>query len=417
MLDFADAVAINKFERRGAEDALRDVRRQMRPQPRGVRRRPDGRCRCSAPSPSRFNDDGVTALVPAPARRARRARPADGRRARCAAVADPRSSTRRRRDRPARARPATWPRSPRPSAATTPPPPPQAGGRPPRASSSSRPSATLADAGRRRTDDVEALPAAADARARRRRRRRCSTAGRPPSRPTRATSTSPVLEARRCAPARPRVAVGHARAHASRCPASATTASCCGCLREREPARPLPVHGRRVPVQARGRGPGPDVRRRGRRRPHQPALPPARRGPARDPPVDRVRLGHALRLRPRRAPRHLRQGRQLGRVDRHPRRHEGAVRRVRPVRPDDVGVDDDQRPGADDPRHVPQHRDRPAARPRSPTEHGREPDRRRGRRDPGRTCCAPCGARCRPTSSRRTRARTPASSPPSSRSG
>src|SRR5690606_17114033 len=28
MLDFADVVAINKFERRGAEDALRDVRRQ-----------------------------------------------------------------------------------------------------------------------------------------------------------------------------------------------------------------------------------------------------------------------------------------------------------------------------------------------------------------------------------------------------
>ena len=30
MLDFADVVAINKFERRGAEDALRDVRRQLR---------------------------------------------------------------------------------------------------------------------------------------------------------------------------------------------------------------------------------------------------------------------------------------------------------------------------------------------------------------------------------------------------
>ena len=29
MLDFAEVVAINKFERRGAEDALRDVRRQM----------------------------------------------------------------------------------------------------------------------------------------------------------------------------------------------------------------------------------------------------------------------------------------------------------------------------------------------------------------------------------------------------
>ena len=29
MLDFADVVAINKFERRGAEDARRDVARQL----------------------------------------------------------------------------------------------------------------------------------------------------------------------------------------------------------------------------------------------------------------------------------------------------------------------------------------------------------------------------------------------------
>ncbi|NIR22178.1 MAG: hypothetical protein GWN34_01485, partial [Gammaproteobacteria bacterium] len=29
MLDFADLVAINKFDRKGAEDALRDVRKQM----------------------------------------------------------------------------------------------------------------------------------------------------------------------------------------------------------------------------------------------------------------------------------------------------------------------------------------------------------------------------------------------------
>jgi isobutyryl-CoA mutase len=61
MLDFADAVAINKFERRGAEDALRDVRRQIQ------------RNRESFTSPledlpafgtiaARFNDDGVTAL-------------------------------------------------------------------------------------------------------------------------------------------------------------------------------------------------------------------------------------------------------------------------------------------------------------------------------------------------------------------
>jgi methylmalonyl-CoA mutase len=61
MLDFADAVAINKFERRGAEDALRDVRRQLQ------------RNRESFGTPlddlpvfgtiaARFNDDGVTAL-------------------------------------------------------------------------------------------------------------------------------------------------------------------------------------------------------------------------------------------------------------------------------------------------------------------------------------------------------------------
>ena len=39
-----------------------------------------------------------------------------------------------------------------------------------------------------------------------------------------------------------------------------------------EPARQVPVHRRGVPVQAGGRGPGPDVRRRGRRVPHQPAV-------------------------------------------------------------------------------------------------------------------------------------------------
>ncbi|MGE3619560.1 MAG: fused isobutyryl-CoA mutase/GTPase IcmF [Acidimicrobiia bacterium] len=61
MLDFAAAVAINKFERRGAEDALRDVRRQM------VRNREDfGAAPEDMPVfgtiASRFNDDGVTAL-------------------------------------------------------------------------------------------------------------------------------------------------------------------------------------------------------------------------------------------------------------------------------------------------------------------------------------------------------------------
>jgi methylmalonyl-CoA mutase N-terminal domain/subunit len=50
-------------------------------------------------------------------------------------------------------------------------------------------------------------------------------------------------------------------------------------------------------------------------------------------PVHRLRLGHAVRQRPRPAARHLRQGGQLGREHRHAGRHEGAVRRLRPVHP------------------------------------------------------------------------------------
>ncbi len=61
MLDFADVVAINKFERRGAKDALRDVGRQL------VRNREAfGKSPADMPvfgtSAAHFNDDGVTAL-------------------------------------------------------------------------------------------------------------------------------------------------------------------------------------------------------------------------------------------------------------------------------------------------------------------------------------------------------------------
>ncbi|SFN83952.1 methylmalonyl-CoA mutase [Geodermatophilus obscurus] len=61
MLDLADVVAINKFERRGAEDARRDVARQM------VRNReafgqPWERMPVFGTSAARFDDDGVTAL-------------------------------------------------------------------------------------------------------------------------------------------------------------------------------------------------------------------------------------------------------------------------------------------------------------------------------------------------------------------
>jgi len=50
MLDFADLVAINKFDRRGAEDALRDVRKQVQ-RNRELFGRRSKRCRSSAPWP------------------------------------------------------------------------------------------------------------------------------------------------------------------------------------------------------------------------------------------------------------------------------------------------------------------------------------------------------------------------------
>jgi methylmalonyl-CoA mutase len=61
MLDFADVVAINKFERRGAQDALRDVRRQMARNREDFTTMPDD-FPVFGTVASRFNDDGVTAL-------------------------------------------------------------------------------------------------------------------------------------------------------------------------------------------------------------------------------------------------------------------------------------------------------------------------------------------------------------------
>jgi methylmalonyl-CoA mutase len=61
MLDFADAVAINKFERRGADDALRDVRRQLQRNHESFDA-PLEDLAVFGTIAARFNDDGVTAL-------------------------------------------------------------------------------------------------------------------------------------------------------------------------------------------------------------------------------------------------------------------------------------------------------------------------------------------------------------------
>ncbi len=61
MLDFADFVAINKFDRRGAQDALRDVRKQFQ-RNREAWTTPPDEMPVFGTMASRFNDDGVTAL-------------------------------------------------------------------------------------------------------------------------------------------------------------------------------------------------------------------------------------------------------------------------------------------------------------------------------------------------------------------
>ena len=64
MLDFADFVAINKFDRKGAEDALRDVRKQYQ-RNRELFTTPIEDMPIFGTQASRFNDDGVTALYQA----------------------------------------------------------------------------------------------------------------------------------------------------------------------------------------------------------------------------------------------------------------------------------------------------------------------------------------------------------------
>ncbi len=60
MLDFADLIVINKFDRKGADDALRDVAKQVQ-RNRAEFSRPPSEMPVFGSIASRFNDDGVTA--------------------------------------------------------------------------------------------------------------------------------------------------------------------------------------------------------------------------------------------------------------------------------------------------------------------------------------------------------------------
>ncbi|WP_275100391.1 fused isobutyryl-CoA mutase/GTPase IcmF [Sedimenticola hydrogenitrophicus] len=61
MLDYADFVAINKFDRKGAEDALRDVRKQVQRNQEAFGTPPE-EMPVYGTIAARFNDEGVTAL-------------------------------------------------------------------------------------------------------------------------------------------------------------------------------------------------------------------------------------------------------------------------------------------------------------------------------------------------------------------
>ncbi|MBW2193588.1 MAG: methylmalonyl-CoA mutase family protein, partial [Deltaproteobacteria bacterium] len=61
MLDFADLIAVNKFEKRGGEDAVRNVRKQVQRNRKAWDRSPD-EMPVFGTIASKFNDDGVTAL-------------------------------------------------------------------------------------------------------------------------------------------------------------------------------------------------------------------------------------------------------------------------------------------------------------------------------------------------------------------
>ncbi|HUR89606.1 MAG TPA: fused isobutyryl-CoA mutase/GTPase IcmF, partial [Ramlibacter sp.] len=64
MLDFAEFVAINKFDRKGAADALRDVSKQVQRNKEAFKQMPD-EMPVFGTMAARFNDDGVTALYQA----------------------------------------------------------------------------------------------------------------------------------------------------------------------------------------------------------------------------------------------------------------------------------------------------------------------------------------------------------------
>ncbi len=295
MLDFADFVAINKFDRKGAADALRDVRKQYQRNRELFTQAPDT-MPVFGTIAARFNDDGVTALYQALAARLAETG------LKLAPGKLPRVETRASTAQNVIVPPArvALPRRDRRDRARLSPLGGRAGGHRARAPAAAR---DADDARHRRRRDAADPTTAIDALIDERDSALAPRAKKlldmwPQTKAAYAGDEYVVKirgkEIRTGADHDLAVRHAHPEGRAAalrgrrRDPALAAA---------RERAGQLPVHRRRVRVQARERGPDAHVRRRGRRVPHQPALPPARRRHAGEAAVDRVRLGDALRQR------------------------------------------------------------------------------------------------------------------------
>ena len=275
-----------RLRRRRGDQQVRAPRRRGRP----ARRRAASSCATARPSASTWEDMPVfgTSAPPASTTTASprlyqhlrdllaEQGPGGRRRASCRRL-EGKELDRARHGRARRPRVATSPRSPRPCAATTPRTEQQADAARRRAAPAHRARLLLAEPAPT-ASAVEALLARAGGRpaARRSPRQLAALARRPRAVPRRRAGRHGARQGAAHA-ADARDAVGHAASRASRCRATDDARRARALPARGEPARPLPVHRRRLPVQARGRGPGAHVRRRGRPGPHQPPLPPALR--------------------------------------------------------------------------------------------------------------------------------------------
>ena len=267
MLDFADVVAINKFERRGAKDALRDVGRQLVRNREAFGQQPED-MPVFGTSAATFNDDGVTALYQHLRGLLGRAGAAASTRARC------RRSTSGTPPASARSCPTDRVRYLAEITETV-----RGYHAAHRGAGRGRPPGAAPRGGQRRARRGRSTHGDVPAAAREGPQARCparspssSRPGPRSSSPTPATSRSSKVRDKEIHTKLTRESLSRQQDPARRAAPFADHGELVRFWRRENLPGLLPLHRRRLPVQARRRGPGPDVRRRGRPVPHQPPL-------------------------------------------------------------------------------------------------------------------------------------------------